>query len=185
MTDSNPARPSDRNIARFRQFKQAPEFRIPGGGNPAARERDRGTRSGRPLWQVRSVSNLRHTRGNGLEQNRRFPCAHSRRAHPSFAAHRSYSARMKLGRTDRSHYPVTRQFSPAKLCQCAREHRSLPRLDRLQRACCTRCILVRERAVSVMNAILLQMDGQPYCALHRSTRFLVAIFQQRVRAAST
>src|ERR1700686_1012798 len=38
MTDSSPARPSDRNIARFRQFKQAPEFRIPGGGNPATRE---------------------------------------------------------------------------------------------------------------------------------------------------
>jgi CheY-like chemotaxis protein len=38
MTDSSPARPSDRNIARFRQFKQASEFRIPSGGNPAARE---------------------------------------------------------------------------------------------------------------------------------------------------
>ena len=29
MTDPNPARPSDRNVARFRQFKQAREFRIP------------------------------------------------------------------------------------------------------------------------------------------------------------
>src|ERR1700691_6205443 len=38
MTDSSPARPSDRNVARFRQFKQAPEFRIPSGGNPATRE---------------------------------------------------------------------------------------------------------------------------------------------------
>src|ERR1700688_3469835 len=38
MTDSNPARPSDRNVARFRQFKQAREFRIPSGGNPATRE---------------------------------------------------------------------------------------------------------------------------------------------------
>src|ERR1700675_4772583 len=38
MTDSNPARPSDRNVARFRQFKQTPEFRIPSGGNPATRE---------------------------------------------------------------------------------------------------------------------------------------------------
>src|SRR5580692_5507888 len=38
MTNSNPARPSDRNVARFRQFKQAPEFRIPSRGNPAARE---------------------------------------------------------------------------------------------------------------------------------------------------
>src|ERR1035438_5196738 len=38
MTDSSPARPSDRNVARFRQFKQASEFRIPSGGNPATRE---------------------------------------------------------------------------------------------------------------------------------------------------
>src|ERR1700681_2142866 len=38
MTDSSPARPSDRNVAGFRQFKQAPEFRIPSGGNPATRE---------------------------------------------------------------------------------------------------------------------------------------------------
>src|ERR1700690_2308852 len=38
MTDSSPARPSDRNIARFRQFKQTSEFRIPSGGNPATRE---------------------------------------------------------------------------------------------------------------------------------------------------
>src|SRR5271169_2169193 len=38
MTDSSPAGPSDRNIARFRQFKQAREFRIPNGGNPAARK---------------------------------------------------------------------------------------------------------------------------------------------------
>src|SRR5271155_3453347 len=38
MTDSNPARPSDRNIARFRQFQQTSEFRIPSGGNPATRE---------------------------------------------------------------------------------------------------------------------------------------------------
>src|SRR5208337_663713 len=38
MTDTNPARPSDRNVARFRQFKQAPEFRIPSGSNPATRE---------------------------------------------------------------------------------------------------------------------------------------------------
>jgi hypothetical protein len=29
MTDPNPARPSDRNVARFRQFKQARESRIP------------------------------------------------------------------------------------------------------------------------------------------------------------
>src|SRR5580698_9229148 len=38
MTDSSPARPSDWNVARFRQFKQAPEFRIPSGGNPATHE---------------------------------------------------------------------------------------------------------------------------------------------------
>src|SRR5580698_2908026 len=38
MTNSTTARKSDRNIARFRQFKQTPEFRIPGGGNPATRE---------------------------------------------------------------------------------------------------------------------------------------------------
>src|SRR5208283_1354265 len=38
MTDSNPARPSDRNIARFRQFKQTGKLTIPRGGNPAARE---------------------------------------------------------------------------------------------------------------------------------------------------
>src|SRR5580658_4095613 len=38
VTDSSPARPSDRNVARFRQFKQAREFRIPSSGNPAARE---------------------------------------------------------------------------------------------------------------------------------------------------
>src|ERR1700683_4136028 len=38
MTDSNPARPSDRNIARFRQFKQTRKLTIPRDGNPAARE---------------------------------------------------------------------------------------------------------------------------------------------------
>ena len=38
MTDSSPARPSHRNIARFRQFKQAGESRIPIGRKPAARE---------------------------------------------------------------------------------------------------------------------------------------------------
>ena len=38
MTNSSPARPSDRNVARFRQFKQAPEFWVPTGGNPATRE---------------------------------------------------------------------------------------------------------------------------------------------------
>src|ERR1700687_6143165 len=38
MTDSSPARPSDRNVARFRQFKQTPEFRVPSDGSPAARE---------------------------------------------------------------------------------------------------------------------------------------------------
>src|SRR5271156_4033949 len=50
MTDPSPARPSDRHIACFRQFKQAPESGIPGDGNPATRERDWGTRSRRPLW---------------------------------------------------------------------------------------------------------------------------------------
>ena len=38
MTDSTPAGPSDRNVARLRQFKQARKFRIPGSGYPAARE---------------------------------------------------------------------------------------------------------------------------------------------------
>src|SRR5580700_12301263 len=38
VTDSSPARPSDRNVARFRQFKQTSEFRIPCGGNPATRK---------------------------------------------------------------------------------------------------------------------------------------------------
>src|SRR5579872_2555742 len=38
MTDSRPARPPDRNIARFRQFEQGGEFRIPRGSNPATRE---------------------------------------------------------------------------------------------------------------------------------------------------
>src|ERR1700729_1892030 len=38
MTDSSSARPSDRNVASFRQFKQTSEFRIPRGGNPGARE---------------------------------------------------------------------------------------------------------------------------------------------------
>src|SRR5271165_2831421 len=38
MTDSSPARPSDRNVAGLRQLKQAREFRIPHGGNAAARE---------------------------------------------------------------------------------------------------------------------------------------------------
>src|ERR1700676_1646692 len=38
MTDSNPARPSDRNVARFRQFEQTGKLAIPGGGNPATRE---------------------------------------------------------------------------------------------------------------------------------------------------
>src|SRR5271155_1153059 len=31
MTDSNPARPSNRNITRFRQCKQASKFRVPSG----------------------------------------------------------------------------------------------------------------------------------------------------------
>src|ERR1700691_1159459 len=92
---------------------------------------------------------------------------------------------MKRGHTDRSHYLVTLRFTPAKLRQWAREHRSLFRLGRLRRACCTRCILVRERAVPTMNAILLQMDGRHDYALHRSTRSLVAISQRRVSAAST
>src|SRR5580698_157023 len=72
MADSSPARPSDRNIARFRQFKQTFESRIPCGGNPATHERDWGARSGQPLWQVRSVNNLRHTRGNSLERTEDF-----------------------------------------------------------------------------------------------------------------
>src|SRR5271169_3064219 len=38
MTDSNPARPSNRNITRFRQCKQASKFRVPSGSNPATRE---------------------------------------------------------------------------------------------------------------------------------------------------
>jgi hypothetical protein len=38
MADSCPARKSDRNVARFRQFEQAREFRIPSGGNPATCE---------------------------------------------------------------------------------------------------------------------------------------------------
>jgi len=38
MTDASPARPSDRNVARFRQFKQTRESRIPSGGNSATRE---------------------------------------------------------------------------------------------------------------------------------------------------
>ena len=38
MTDPSAARPSDRNVARFRQFKQVSEFRIPSGGNPATRK---------------------------------------------------------------------------------------------------------------------------------------------------
>src|SRR5579863_224234 len=38
MTDSNPARPSDRNVARFRQFKQTGKLAIPRDGNPATRE---------------------------------------------------------------------------------------------------------------------------------------------------
>src|SRR5580704_13610450 len=38
MTDSSPARPPDRNVACFRQFKQTRELTIPRDGNPAARE---------------------------------------------------------------------------------------------------------------------------------------------------
>jgi hypothetical protein len=38
VADSSPARPADGNIARFGQFKQARELRIPGGGDPAAGE---------------------------------------------------------------------------------------------------------------------------------------------------
>src|ERR1700685_1917904 len=38
MTASNPARPSDGNIARFRQFTQTRKLTIPRDGNPAARE---------------------------------------------------------------------------------------------------------------------------------------------------
>src|SRR5208283_2957370 len=72
MTDSSPARPSDRNVARFREFKQAREFRIPRDGNPATRERDWGARSRRTLWHVRSVNYLRHTRGNALKRSEDF-----------------------------------------------------------------------------------------------------------------
>src|SRR5271154_2901241 len=72
MTDSNPARPSDRNVARFRQFKQTGKLSIPGGGDPAARERDCGAGPGRPLRRVRSVNDLRHTRGNCLERTEDF-----------------------------------------------------------------------------------------------------------------
>jgi hypothetical protein len=72
VTDSGPARPSDRNVARFRQFKQTGKLTIPSGGNPAARERDWGTNSGRPLWQVRGVNNLRHTRRNSLKRTEDF-----------------------------------------------------------------------------------------------------------------
>ena len=38
VTDSSPARPSDRNIARFRQLKETREFRVPRRGNSTARE---------------------------------------------------------------------------------------------------------------------------------------------------
>src|ERR1700684_1519494 len=38
MTNANPARPSDRNVARFRQLKQAPEFGVPSGSESATRE---------------------------------------------------------------------------------------------------------------------------------------------------
>src|SRR5580658_4322550 len=38
MTDSNPARPSDWNVARLRQFEQTGKLTIPSGGNPATRE---------------------------------------------------------------------------------------------------------------------------------------------------
>src|ERR1700675_4384172 len=38
MTDSSPARPPDRDVARFRQFKQTGKLTIPSGGNPAPRE---------------------------------------------------------------------------------------------------------------------------------------------------
>src|ERR1700720_731396 len=38
MTDSDPARRSDRNIARFRQFKQTGKLTIPSCGNPTTRE---------------------------------------------------------------------------------------------------------------------------------------------------
>src|SRR5690348_638550 len=61
---SGPARPSDWNVARFSQFKQAPELRIPRGGDSTTRKRHRGARSGRSLWQVRSVINPRHAGGN-------------------------------------------------------------------------------------------------------------------------
>src|SRR5215469_11656182 len=75
MTDSSPAGPSDRNVAGFRQFKQARKFRIPRGGNPATRERDWGARSGQPFWQVRNVINLRHAGSNTLESAEDF-CVH-------------------------------------------------------------------------------------------------------------
>src|ERR1700676_2698685 len=38
MTDPRPARPSDRNVARFRQFKQTRKLTIPRDDNPATRE---------------------------------------------------------------------------------------------------------------------------------------------------
>jgi len=43
---------------------------------------------------------------------------------------------------------VTRQFSLTKLCRCAREHESLPRLGRLQRARCTHDVSLPARLFS-------------------------------------
>ena len=184
MADSRPARPSHRNVARFRQFQQAREFRIPGGGNPAARERDWRTGSGRPWRQVRRVINLRHTRGNRLESTEDFR-VHTRGQHTPVSQPIAHVLQeMKTGRRDRSRSPGARRFSRAKLCPRARERRSPNRLGRWQRACCTRYILSRERVVSVTNATLPQRDVPRDCALHRSTRSLVAISRRRARAAS-
>src|SRR5580698_6817135 len=72
MTDSRPARKSDGNIARFREFKQAREFRIPCGGDAATRECDWGARSWRPWRQMRSMNYVRHPWGNSFEGTENF-----------------------------------------------------------------------------------------------------------------
>jgi hypothetical protein len=72
MADPNPARPSDRNVACFRQFKQAREFRIPRCGNPASRERYGGARSWRPRGAGAEWERPRPYQGNRLESAEDF-----------------------------------------------------------------------------------------------------------------
>jgi hypothetical protein len=72
MADPGSARPSDRDVASFRQFEQTIESAIPFDGDPASCERNLGPRSRKPLGRVRRVTNLFHARRNSLNRAKNF-----------------------------------------------------------------------------------------------------------------